>query len=641
VAKEDRLLQSSALELRTVVAEESGSVRGYLLSGSDKFLNPFYEGRSEFADKTTSLQNLVQSDEDNRLLSEIDALHSRFLGIAEDQITLRDQGFPQAAVFLWQTEGNEVQNALNDTLSEFVQRQEVIISAHTRDAEDDQNQAMIVSFGLVGIALLVAIIGGIWITRSITKPLASLSQTATKMAGGDLSEEVAVQREDEVGILARAFNSMTSQLRSLVDGLEQKVSDRTRELEKLEQLGRAIVNAPSNVAVLPELLQEYVPAMFPQGKVDILLFHDQMLMHHPHDAPHVAAPAWEYVKTMNKPQHFLPGDVLPWTSKPTSNALVLVPILDEGSKKTLGGISLEVQCDPDNMRSVLPAVQSLSAHISSALHHAATDAEMLAHQKVSQELALAGQIQANFLPSNVPTVPGWGLATILKPARETSGDFYDLIPLSDGRLGILIADVADKGMAAALYMALSCTLIRTYAATYDTQPEVVLSAANHRILSDAAHAGLFVTVFYGILDSVTGTLSYCNAGHNPPYVLRSRQREQPQELLRTGIPLGIFESGTWEQEVVRLLPGDMLLLYTDGITEAENDAGVFFGEERLLTAAQAKLGCSAKDIQEAIIEVLEEFVGDQPQSDDITLMVLTRELVEATSKMKMSSVVDN
>lgn len=246
------------------------------------------------------------------------------------------------------------------------------------------------------------------------------------------------------------------------------------------------------------------------------------------------------------------------------------------------------------------------------------------YQEIGRELSLAGEIQASFLPDELPKVAGWQLTAALEPARETSGDFYDVIPLPNGRLGILVADVTDKGMGAALFMALSRTLIRTYAIEYDTQPDLALGSVNQRILSDT-HTDLFVTVFYGVLDPDSGTLIYCNAGHNPPYLL-SAQNERPiQELARTGMPLGVFEDAHWEQGTAQLAPGDVLVLYTDGITEAQDRRQVFFGDQRLRETVQANLGRSALDIHQALITEVQQFVGDVPQFDDITLMVLARD----------------
>ena len=247
------------------------------------------------------------------------------------------------------------------------------------------------------------------------------------------------------------------------------------------------------------------------------------------------------------------------------------------------------------------------------------------HQNVAQELALAGEIQASFLPGALPDVAGWQLAARLEPARETSGDFYDFIPLPNGKLGIVIADVVDKGMGAALYMALCRTLIRTYAVEYDTQPDLVFSLANRRILLDT-HTKLFVTVFYGILDPSSGTLIYCNAGHNPPYFLRAQEGDDPVQLLRgTGLPLGVFNNVAWEQASIHIASGDTLLLYTDGISEAQDRQEIFFGDEQLLELARRNLGRTAQDIQNALLAEVHAFMGDAPQLDDITLIVIVRE----------------
>lgn len=247
-----------------------------------------------------------------------------------------------------------------------------------------------------------------------------------------------------------------------------------------------------------------------------------------------------------------------------------------------------------------------------------------ANKKMKQELALAGEVQASFLPIELPDTPGWQLAATLEPARETSGDFYDIIVLPNGRLGILVADVVDKGVGAALYMALSRTLIRTYAAEYPEQPELALSAVNRRIVADT-YANQFVTVFYGTLDLVTGTLTYCNAGHNPPILLSAEEEDAVQLLSRTGMALGVVEDAVWEQGIVQLAHGDVVVLYTDGVTDAQDQQGTFFGKERLQEVARANLFRSAQEVQEALIAEVHGFVGDAPRFDDLALMVVVRD----------------
>ena len=134
-----------------------------------------------------------------------------------------------------------------------------------------------------------------------------------------------------------------------------------------------------------------------------------------------------------------------------------------------------------------------------------------------------------------------------------------------------------------------------------------------------------MTVFYGILDPITGTLTYGNAGHNPPYHLTDKNRDSVQALRSTGLPLGIFEDATWMPESVQLAPGDALVLYTDGIPEAQNRREEFFGEERLVEIVQGNLGYSAQDMQDALLTGVHRYMGDAPQRDDITLMVVVRE----------------
>ncbi len=242
-------------------------------------------------------------------------------------------------------------------------------------------------------------------------------------------------------------------------------------------------------------------------------------------------------------------------------------------------------------------------------------------EMAERELAVAARIQATFLPKTVPVISGWEFAVTLKPARQTCGDFYDVIPLPNGRLGLVIADVADKGTGAALYMALSRTLIRTFAILQHTRPDLALNAANHRILQDT-DSDLFVTVFLAILDPDSGTLSYANAGHNPPLLLRASGRV---ELLgQTGIPLGMFPGEPWQRSRRQMAVGDVLLLYTDGVTEAQRRDRQMFGRKRLLQAAETRRGRRAEAIEEGLMADLERFMRDSPQYDDIALMVVKR-----------------
>jgi len=261
----------------------------------------------------------------------------------------------------------------------------------------------------------------------------------------------------------------------------------------------------------------------------------------------------------------------------------------------------------------------------SSTHYRTAQEALEARSAAERELVLAGEIQASFLPRSLPEIPGWELAVTLQPARQTCGDFYDVIPLPNGRVGLVIADVADKGAAAALYMALSRTLVRTFTILYHARPDFALRAANHRIRSDT-DSEQFVTLFLGVLDPATGTLTYANAGHNPPLCLRADAEGKAQPLLRTGIPLGMFEGKSWGRESVRLAAGDVLLLYTDGITEAQNEQAEMFGSERLLATARQHLSVSAADLQNALLDAVGGFVGETPQFDDIALMVLKQPL---------------
>jgi sigma-B regulation protein RsbU (phosphoserine phosphatase) len=243
---------------------------------------------------------------------------------------------------------------------------------------------------------------------------------------------------------------------------------------------------------------------------------------------------------------------------------------------------------------------------------------------MEQELSLAGQIQAIFLPEELPEIMGWQVSATLQPARQTAGDFYDVIPLPNGRLGIVVADVADKGMGAALYMALARTLLRTYALEYHTRPDFAMKVTNRRILMDT-DVTMFATVFYGVLDPRTGGLVYCNAGHNPPYLLHAGTDGDIERMTKTGMALGAMAGTSWKERTVQMAPGDALVLYSDGVIDTQDGSGAFFGEERLQRVIKTNAGRSADQILCAVLQAAQKFGGETPQFDDITLMVVVRD----------------
>jgi serine phosphatase RsbU (regulator of sigma subunit) len=408
----------------------------------------------------------------------------------------------------------------------------------------------------------------------------------------------------------------------------------TRLLEKLETLSRSIINTTPEAENLPEILQEHLTNMFPAGRLVVWIFPEEVLAQQPLEWVPDLTEIWPWLVDRTEGEVFLSQEPLPWTEeRPNQNPAIVAPILDMETSQAFGGIYLELHTlvQPWNhkaLSNLCPAVQALAAQIASAINQAKSYQNALELNLVNEQLKLAGNIQASLLPFSFPDLPGWQLAVTLDPAGETSGDFFDIIPLDGNRVGFLIADVLDKGLGPALYMTLSRTLIRTYATEFDLEPDLVFFATNERILKDTS-ANLFVTVFYGVVNLETGEMTYSNAGHNPPYIIPNQNEHEPYPLETTGFPIGIDNEATWTRENIQIHPGDTLILYTDGVPDAQNTEGKFYRQKSLVRVAKKHLGQSAEALQRSILDSVYDFVGDAPPFDDITLMVLVRD-VETT-----------
>lgn len=244
---------------------------------------------------------------------------------------------------------------------------------------------------------------------------------------------------------------------------------------------------------------------------------------------------------------------------------------------------------------------------------------------IQSDLSVAREIQQGILPrsfklklSNPEAVD---IFASMEAAKDVGGDFYDLFPIDDHRIGFAIADVSGKGVPAAIFMAVSHTLIKA-TGIRDLASNECMETVNN-ILCGESVGSMFVTVFYGIYDSETGQVDYTNAGHNPPYILHA---DGSVEMLQNdgNLVLGVMENMKFKRSSLQLNPGDALVMYTDGVTEAENKEHAQFGESRLEAELAALKGSDSKHMVETVLSKVREFAAGAPQSDDITQLVIRR-----------------
>ena len=240
---------------------------------------------------------------------------------------------------------------------------------------------------------------------------------------------------------------------------------------------------------------------------------------------------------------------------------------------------------------------------------------------LQNELDVASKIQQAILPASFPEGEGFDVYGNMAPARNVGGDFFDVINLENGRLGLAVADVSDKGVPAALFMMSSRTLLKG-AAIGMGDPSGVLSEVND-LLNEDNETFMFVTLLYAVFDPESGLLTYANGGHSNPLVVHTDGSNE--ELPTTGgIALGVMPNLEYREASVTLAPGDTLILYTDGVSEAMNSEGEEFGVDRLMRIFNERAPASAKEANEVILQAVVEFADGYPQSDDVTCLVLRR-----------------
>jgi sigma-B regulation protein RsbU (phosphoserine phosphatase) len=243
-----------------------------------------------------------------------------------------------------------------------------------------------------------------------------------------------------------------------------------------------------------------------------------------------------------------------------------------------------------------------------------------AYESVDQEMRVVADIQRSLLPAKAPKIPTLGLAAHYQTSHRAGGDYYDFFSLPDGRWGMLIADVSGHGTPAAVLMAITHSLAHSYGGP-PTPPGELLSHLNHHLSRRyTSYSDTFVTAFYGIYDPAERSLTYASAGHNPPRLKRCQDGSLALLDAVRGLPLGIFPDEKYKESVHYLVPGDQLVLYTDGITEAQNARGEMFGLGRLDVVLE---NCSvgASDLLRSVLSAVDQFCGSQPPHDDRTVLV--------------------
>jgi len=302
--------------------------------------------------------------------------------------------------------------------------------------------------------------------------------------------------------------------------------------------------------------------------------------------------------------------------RPTTRSELAVPI--KVRDEVIGAFNLESDKSDAFSGRDLRTLMTFASHAGVALERARADRERLHTQRIGEELALARRIHTSFLPKVMPQFTPFDLGGMNFPSSEVGGDYYDFVPIATDDLGIIMSDVAGHGVAAALLMAnfRACILIESRA---HYAIEVILSRVNE-FLVETTPPGSFVTAFYGVLSRKHNILTYSNAGHNPPVLLRAG--EPPLWLDKGGPVLGVLPDATYKEAQIELVPGDVLLLYTDGVTEAKNKNDEEFGEDRLIQFADKYKSLSAHEMARRISHEVHVFNEPESTMDDLTLSVV-------------------
>jgi PAS domain S-box-containing protein len=583
-----------------------------------------------------------------------------------------------------------------------------------------------------GIFAFIAMMS-FFIARAVARPIKELTERAEALATGDLSTRIEAVGRDEVHLLAKSFESMRLSLRDLIEGLEQKVAERTKDLSDSETRTRAILNNAADAVIVIDakgVVQDFNPSAeatfgYPAsdiigGKVEVLMpkrhsqNHDAYLQRY-HDTGekhvldqsreveglrkdgtefplelHVGEVVLEEEKlfvgiirdiTERKKQEKEIADNLSFVTtlvdsvpnpifvKDTSGRYVnfnraYEQTFDIRREDIIGKSALELEFFTEDYRNTRheedlnllrdggSTHRQMRVVLSDGKEHdmlfwarafdlsdgsrggvlgvfvdISEQKELerqlaIANKRMGDELNIGRQIQMSMIPLTFPRFPehkDLDVWAYIRPAREVGGDFYDFFMIDDRYFAFVIADVSGKGVPAALMMAVAKTMLKSRA--QDTKSTANIISATNNELSENNEECMFITAFFGIVDTKTGILTYTNAGHNPPYLLKTDGTMQVLGEMH-GPMVGVMPGVPYGEAQTKLDVDDKIVLYTDGITEAFDARGIDYGEKRLEECLQRSHQLGTKYLVEAMVRDVDDFVADAEQSDDITLFCL-------------------
>ncbi len=523
----------------------------------------------------------------------------------------------------------------------------LIVRYSLKKVRDEIFNSYIHLFFIFIIAIVISWIISVFVSRKVTTPIFDLARGANEILDGNYDYKITKISDDETGIISTAFNSVTSALTLKIKELKEysenlartnaELDKKISEMKSLQDLGRII----SSIFNLEELLRAIIQnatIVMKSKRCSIILVHDKTgdLYIKVAKGMDEANDFTENIKLktgglitdycIKQKQSLLVTDLdtddrFPESIKDVrykTKSFIAVPLII--NDRVTGMISITEKYNNEIYNaSDLQLLQIFANQAVIAIENARLYERLVVREKLERELEIAHNIQMSMMPQKYPDIKGISIAGVAIPAKEVGGDYYDFLPVSESKVGITIGDVSGKGVPAALMMVMIHSILRARVMSDHNPKDIVLEL--NKFMLNELEPRMFITLFYMILDVDNKKLKYTNAGHNYPMVFHEGNTEV-DSLKDGGLLLGVFEAPMYEEGEYQLIAGDVVIMYTDGIVEAMDDKDEMYGYERFCEFVHGVKHKKADEIKEDILQEMKKFMGEAPQYDDLTLIVV-------------------